>query len=180
MTFKPDLVQKAWLLAATYHEGQRYYTAVEGESLPYLTHLGAVLNEAQNALHYDKSLSPKLMLLCAILHDTLEDTKLTAETLKTAVGNKVLAGVQALTKDETLPTKCEQMEDSINRILEQPREIAAVKLCDRICNISSAPPSYWTKEKKDAYREEARYILERLGPACGYLRKRLAEKIEEY
>jgi (p)ppGpp synthase/HD superfamily hydrolase len=174
-----EKLQTAWLLAAHHHEGQRYKTPVEGVTLPYLTHLGAVLIEAQSALRHEPGLDPELMQLCAILHDTLEDTDLDAATIRDHFGDRVLAGVRALAKNENLPTKWEQMEDSLTRILAQPPEIAAVKLCDRINNLSP-PPHYWTTEKVATYRAEAGLILERLGGASAYLAERLRTKIAGY
>jgi len=174
-----DKLQTAWLLAARHHEGQRYSTPVEGQTLPYLTHLGAVLLEAQNAVRHEPGLDAELMLLCAILHDTIEDTDLQPENIRDAFGERVLAGVLALTKDESLPTKREQMKDSLSRILAQPPEIAAVKLCDRINNLSP-PPHYWDAAKVAAYKAEAELILERLGGASTYLAGRLSTKIAAY
>lgn len=174
-----DKIQQAWLLAAEYHEGQRYFTPQEGVTLPYLTHLGAVMLEAQDALRHTPSLDPELLLLCAILHDSLEDTDLSATVIKEEFGDAVLAGVQALTKDESLPSKAEQMADSLRRIKQQPREVAAVKLCDRINNLSP-PPSHWSAEKKTAYQQEAMLILQELGDADEYLASRLQAKIDNY
>lgn len=174
-----DKIQQAWLLAAEYHEGQRYFTPQEGVTLPYLTHIGAVMLEAQNALRHNPMLDPELVLLCAILHDSLEDTNLPATVIKEKFGDAVLAGVRALTKDDSLPTKREQMEDSLRRIKQQPPEIAAVKLCDRINNLSP-PPSHWSTEKKIAYQQEAIFILQELGFADRYLAGRLQAKIDSY
>lgn len=174
-----DKLQLAWQLAAHHHEGQRYRTPTKGHTLPYLTHLGAVLIEAQNALRHDPTLDPELVQLCAILHDSLEDTNLDAATIRTHFGERVLAGVSALTKDESLPTKRAQMQDSLDRILVQPSEIAAVKLCDRICNLGP-PPNHWPTEKIDAYRAEAVLIMEQLGSASAYLSERLRTKIDGY
>ncbi len=175
----PELLQKAWQLAAHHHEGQRYNTPQEGVTLPYLTHLGAVLIETNYIISQEPGLNANLMRLCAILHDSLEDTNLEEETIRTEFGEEVLAGVKALTKNESLPSKQAQMEDSLARILTQPREIAVVKLCDRINNLSPAP-SYWDQAKKRAYRAEAELILEQLGPASPVAAARLRTKIAAY
>lgn len=175
----PDQLQLAWQLAARYHEGQRYQTPVKDVTVPYLTHLGAVFIEAQEALLYEPGLDRELTLCCAILHDSLEDTALRAVDLEDYFGSAVCAGVTALTKDESLATKREQMADSLDRILAQPEEVAVVKLCDRICNLVP-PPAAWSQEKIAAYRAEAQLILDRLGGACPYLAGRLALKIAVY
>lgn len=174
-----DTLQKAWLLAAQYHEGQRYSTPEEGVTVPYLAHLGAVLIEVNYIISQEPGLDTELARLCAILHDSLEDTDLNEKSLREQFGDRILAGVKALTKNETLPTKRAQMEDSLARILAQPREIAVVKLCDRINNLSPAP-GYWTREKKAAYRDEAALILQQLGSASPVAAERLRKKIETY
>ncbi|TXF90844.1 bifunctional (p)ppGpp synthetase/guanosine-3',5'-bis(diphosphate) 3'-pyrophosphohydrolase [Neolewinella aurantiaca] len=175
----PDTIKKAWLLASRLHDGQRYKTPEKDVSVPYLTHLGAVLIEVNYVLSQEPGLNAKLTRLCAILHDSLEDTSLKDEALSEQFGDEVLAGVRALTKNETLPTKRAQMEDSLARILAQPREVAIVKLCDRIDNLSPPPPS-WPKEKRMAYREEAELILKQLGAASPVAAARLRKKISEY
>jgi len=174
-----DKLQAAWQLAALHHVGQRYSTPVKDVTLPYLTHLGAVLIEAQSALRHEPALDPELTQVCAILHDSLEDTDLDAGVIGTHFGDRVLAGVSALTKNEKLATKQKQMEDSLGRILQQPPEVAAVKLCDRICNLGS-PPEHWSADKITAYRAEAEVIMERLGGVSKYLTNRLRTKIDAY
>jgi (p)ppGpp synthase/HD superfamily hydrolase len=54
-----------------------------------------------------------------------------------------------------------------------------VKLADRITNLE-APPSYWTKEKRLAYREEAKQILDALGSSNAWLARRLEQRREAY
>lgn len=172
-------VQHAWALATHYHEGQRYNSPKDGATLPYLTHLGAVMLEAQEVVRRRPDLNAELILCCAILHDSLEDTDLSPQKLRNEFSPEIALGVQALTKNETLPTKREQMEDSLRRIKEQPPEIAVVKLCDRICNLGP-PPHYWDEAKIAAYREEAELILREIGTADAGLAKRLLAKITAY
>jgi hypothetical protein len=173
MPLSPDGYQKAIAFAASAHGAQR----VPGGELPYVVHLANVAMEvivasAQDAFDVD------LAVTCALLHDTLEDTATSKSAIESAFGVQVARGVHALTKDARLP-KAEQMRDSLVRIALQPREIAIVKLADRITNLQP-PPEQWTLEKRIAYREQAREILGVLGPACAPLARRLAEKIEAY
>ena len=84
----------------------------------------------------------------------------------------------ALTKDETLP-KADQMPDSLDRILSQPREVAMVKLADRITNLMP-PPADWTLEKRKNYHAEALRIHAQLGSASDYLAARLRQRAEAY
>jgi len=120
-----------------------------------------------------------LAVQCAILHDIIEDTEITHEKLKLEFGQKVANGVLALTKDKNLETKNLQMEDSLNRILQQSNEIAMVKMADRISNLYD-PPFYWNTEKIKNYKTEAQIIFDNLAGANTTLAKRLKIKIEEY
>ena len=71
------------------------------------------------------------------------------------------------------------MKDSLKRIKLQPKEVWAVKLADRICNLYELP-FYWKNDKKLKYIEEAKLILAELKEGNSYLAKRLEEKIKKY
>lgn len=165
---------KAWQFAARAHSGQ----LTPGEPLPYVVHLGSVAMEILTAHQHQPLGDPELAVTCALLHDTLEDTKTKPEEIEAAFGARVLAGVRALTKDASLP-KDRKMQDSLERIQKQPSEIWAVKLADRITNMQT-PPSPWSQEKIAAYREEAKAIHAALGQAHAFLGARLKRKIDAY
>jgi len=153
-----DNVQKAWLLATKLHHGQMYGGAKPGEDVDYINHIGSVVFEVMNAFAHEKNMDVDLAVLCAILHDSVEDTVFTYEEVNKHFGKSVADGVMALTKNETLKGgKRLKMEDSLKRIKQQPKEVWMVKLADRIVNLSSAP-YYWNIEKKKAYQEEGRLI----------------------
>ena len=172
-----DELNHAWQLAEAAHRGQYY--GYDADQIPYVYHLGNVLLEARNAVEHTPGCPARVVLLAAILHDTLEDTDLTSDAVKTAFGPAVLTAVQALTKNEALP-KAEQMPDSLARIRAAGPAAAMVKLCDRIANLSRRPPGHWDAGRKAAYREEARLILRELGGSSEYLAARLAAKIDAY
>lgn len=166
----------AWLFAAEAHGAQ----TVPGTALPYVVHVGAVAMEVTAALVNGSAVdNPDLAVQCALLHDVIEDTSISVDLVAARFGDAVAAGVLALSKDSRLPTKTEQMADSLRRIQQQPREVWMVKLADRTVNLQPPPP-HWAAAKIAAYREEARTILAVLGPADAYLAKRLAQKIEVY
>lgn len=176
-----EKVRAAWILASRYHSGQKYGGEKEGEQIEYLEHLGAVMIEVQNAIQHDNAIQNKeLVILCAILHDILEDTTCSPEKIRQSFGTEVLAGVQALTKDDSIESKQDKMLDSLKRIkAHKTPEVGMVKLADRICNLA-APPFYWTIEKMVSYVDEARVIHEELGIYSVYLADRLRQKIENY
>lgn len=175
-----DNIQKAWLLATKLHHGQVYGGAKAGEDVDYINHIGSVVFEIMNALPHEKTINADLAILCAILHDSIEDTLFTYEDVEKHFGKEVADGVLALTKNEKLiGGKRVKMVDSLYRIRKQPKEVWMVKLADRIVNLSSAP-HYWNVLKKKAYQEEGRLILENLKEGSSFLAKRLEDKIEAY
>jgi len=175
-----DIYIKAWHFATQKHEGQTYGGAKEGERIDYLNHIGAVTMEVIWCLqHTSKSYNADLAIQCAILHDTIEDTNTSYEEVETLFGVDVAKGVLALSKNTQLPTKREQMLDSLERILKQPQEVAMVKLADRVSNLYR-PPFYWDKKKILEYIEEAELIAEKLQQADNLLIERLQTKIQQY
>lgn len=162
---------RALNFAARAHHGQ----SVPGSDLPYLLHLSRVAMEVMIGLHAEPGLDHDLAIQCAWLHDTLEDTKVTAAELDLEFGSGVTAGVQALTKDQSLP-RSESMTDSLARIKKQPAEVWMVKMADRIANLGP-PPEHWGRQKALAYRDEAILIHRELTMASSCLATRLERKI---
>lgn len=167
-----DCIQRALRVAAQAHQGQN----VPGTELPYLLHVTQVAAEVMAVAGGTSDCT--LAVLCALLHDTLEDTELSAAALESEFGAEVLAGVQALTKDASLP-KEQRMADSLRRIQEQPPQVAWVKLADRITNLQTPPP-HWSTEKIAAYKTEAQQIHAALAEHSPELGARLAQKIAAY
>lgn len=174
-----DVYVKAWDYATLAHHGQTYAGPREGMKYDYINHIGSVTMELIWSLGGTGGVDGNLALQCAILHDSIEDTTTTYENLVNTFGKKVADGVQALTKNEALSTKAEQMSDSLARIKLQPSEVWMVKLSDRITNLSE-PPYYWSKEKRSKYLHEARFILAELGSSNQLLAERLASRIASY
>jgi (p)ppGpp synthase/HD superfamily hydrolase len=170
-----DKYLEAWNFACKIHNGQK----LPGSDIPYINHLGLVAMEATAAIANENIGIPDLLVLCALLHDSIEDTSATFEDIEKTFGRDIANGVLALTKNTELPSKEEQMKDSLSRIKMQPREVWMVKLCDRITNLQP-PPKHWDKTKIAKYQNEARIILEQLGEANAFLAKRLQAKISNY
>ncbi len=169
-----DVYLRALRFAALAHGEQK----VPGTALPYVVHVTSVAMETSACVAAEGADDPDLAVACALLHDVLEDTATPLARLREAFGERVAAGVAALTKDGSLP-KADAMRDSLDRIRRQPREVWLVKLADRITNLQP-PPAHWTPTKVAAYRDEAAVILAALGPASPVLAARFAEKLEAY
>jgi len=174
MTFwDPDKYTEAWNFASHAHEGQ----TMPGSKLPYINHVGSVSMEVANAIaRSDDIQRPNLLIQCALLHDVIEDTRHTYNDIADKFGTEVADGVLALSKQKGRASK---MQDSLDRIKKQPREIRMVKMADRITNLQP-PPDHWSDKKVRNYKDEASLILYELGSANRYLSQRLSDKIQEY
>lgn len=179
-TWSPDVYAKAWYFATMAHEGQTYGVATEGLRINYLNHIGNVAMEVIHAIQQTPTtLQADLAIQCALLHDVIEDTAFGYEDIVQEFGTQVADGVLALTKDKKLPSKTDQMLDSLRRIQQQPPEVWIVKMADRITNLSH-PPYYWDEQKIRSYQEEAALILRELKDGNGPIARRLQQKIAEY
>lgn len=175
-TMDRNLHAKAWDLAARSHFGQ----TIPGSDLPYIVHVGNVAVLVMTAILRTSGVEdPDLAVLCALLHDVLEDTPVDYGQIAERFGPGVADGVAALTKNPELTDKAERMEDSLRRIRAQPPEVWMVKMADRIHNLRP-PPSHWSEEKIAAYREEAVRIHEALHTANPYLARELSRAIQDY
>ncbi len=172
--WSPDLFQKAISFAADVHKSQK----VPGTDRPYLTHLANVAMEVMTVIAAEGVSEPDLALVCALLHDTIEDAHVSRDEITELFGSRAGDGVAALSKNPLLE-KHDQLADSVRRIKLQPKEIWIVKMADRITNLQPAP-HYWTNEKKERYKSEAEFILRELGEASEFCAARLKMKIDKY
>ena len=170
-----DLYQKAIQFAGEKHHNQK----VPGSNSNYVLHLSNVAMEVLMAYQNEPDFNLALAIQIALLHDTLEDTDTSFNDIETTFGLSIAEGVQALTKNNTIPTKSERMLDSLNRINSLEKEVGLVKLADRITNLQQ-PPSLWNPEKIKAYHEEAILIVFKLQDKNNYLNVRLQFKIDDY
>lgn len=169
-----ETYQTTLYFAAQAHGEQK----MPGSTQPYVVHLSTVCMTTLLANSYTEGYDTDFAMQCALLHDTIEDTHITFDDIEKQFGRKVAEGVLALTKNETLD-KSQQMSDSLERIRQQPKEVWAVKLADRITNLQK-PPHYWSHEKCLNYQNEARLILEGLRGGNTFLEKLLERKINDY
>jgi (p)ppGpp synthase/HD superfamily hydrolase len=161
--------------AAEAHKRQK----VPGSNLPYLVHVCLVAMEIIAALEAESGCDGDLAVQSALLHDVIEDTPKTYDDILDIFGKEVAEGVRALTKKDSLPTKSQQMADSLSRIKAQPREIWMVKLADRITNMQP-PPGHWGRKKRSKDHREAIRIRDSLSAASPFLARRLGVKIDAY
>src|SRR5210317_646856 len=166
---------KALKFAAEAHKDQ----LMPGTDLPYVVHVSLVAMEILAALAVEPVERPNLAVQCALLHDCLEDTYIVYDEIVSQYGSYVGDGVLALSKDGAIgKTEDEhkrdwlQLEDSLQRIKQLPREVWMVKMADRITNLQQ-PPNHWNDGKIVRYKQGAELIHKELASASEYLGERL-------
>jgi (p)ppGpp synthase/HD superfamily hydrolase len=169
-----ELYQKAIAFAGYAHRKQ----LVPGTEYNYVVHISNVAAEIARAICKDDIGDCDLAIQCALLHDVIEDTEILPEKIKEEFGEIVLNGVLSLTKDNKIE-KDKRMIDSLKRIKEKGKEIACVKMADRITNLQK-PPKHWDREKKEKYLAESMLIHSELKNYSNFLSERLIQKIEDY
>lgn len=167
--------QNAIKFAGEAHANQK----VPGTEANYLLHLSNVAIEVIAAHNEFPNFDLNTAIQLALLHDTLEDTKITFNELEEHFGLKVGEGVKALTKDTSISNKYDRMINSLQRIKSSFKEVAIVKICDRIINLQK-PPAHWSSTKIANYKEEAKLIAKELKGYHEYLDARISEKIAYY
>lgn len=123
-----DFVQRAYNLAETFHEGQKY-----GE-LSYLDgHLVPVSITAKMIAEGLKLPEERVAIIeaIALLHDAVEDTSCTLSNINDIEGcpSSVAAGVWTLTKDAQMSYSC-----YLDFVVQGGFDTIIVKLADSICN----------------------------------------------
>ena len=109
-------------------------------------------------------LTDATILVAAILHDTIEDTRTTREEIAARFGSAVADIVMEVTDDKSLPKetrKALQVEHA-RHLSERAK---AVKLADKICNLRDMahhPPQGWPLARRQAYFDWARAVVDGL------------------
>lgn len=172
MNWDQDVFKSALDFAAKAHGDQK----IKGSGAPYVVHVVKVATELLCVA--DGSFDVSFAMQCALLHDSMEDTKITFDALADRFGKRVADAVAALSKNPNLLAS-ERMHDCLRRIRQQPREVWMVKLADRLTNLEPPPPK-WSTEKIAEYRAEAQEIYQALAEAHAGLAKRMRAKMDAY
>lgn len=151
------LILYALEFAAFKHRDQR---RKDPEASPYINHPIALANVLCNEGH----VSDTATLCAAILHDTIEDTQTTPEELQHHFGEEICRIVLDVTDDKSLPS-AERKRLQIVNTGALGDKAKLVKLADKICNlrdIASSPPVGWTLQRRQAYFDWARAVVDEL------------------
>ncbi len=169
------LVTRALFFATEKHKNQ---IMKHPANMPYTAHVTGVMLNAIKLASEVENINYDLLVCSALLHDTLEDTDTLYEELEAEFGTHVADAVLALSKNPNLSKK-DRMKDSIERIKKQPKEVAIVKLADRLFNVRDRVPT-WSEEKIEEYKKETKLIFEELGYVVPSLKTDLEQRYQMY
>ncbi len=135
-----ELLEKAYAVSSSAHEGQQ---RISGE--PFIIHPVEVA-----IILADMELDVTA-LVAALLHDTIEDTTCTYETLKTQFGTTVAELVDGVTKLGKIPftSKEEQQVENLRKMfmaMAKDIRVIMIKLADRLHNMRTL--KYMTEGKQ--------------------------------
>jgi (p)ppGpp synthase/HD superfamily hydrolase len=150
-------VLDAALFAAQKHAGQKR-KGQAGE--PYINHLIEVAQLVSMAVPEPDT----NLVMAALLHDTIEDTGVTAAELVQRFGQDVADLVAELTDDKSLP-KAERKRLQIEHAPKMSARAQTIKLADKISNlrgILTSPPIDWKYERKRQYFDWGKSVVDAL------------------
>lgn len=139
-----EMIQRAYVFAATAHAGQ---TRLSGE--PYLSHPLAVADTLAE-MGFDEP-----TVVAGLLHDTVEDTRVSIEELDEHFGEEVADIVDGVTKISMIPfdNKEEAQAENIRKMIlamSHDMRVLMVKLADRLHNMRTLDFQKAHKQKRIA------------------------------
>ncbi len=168
-TIDIDTVRSAYMVAEQAHDGQKRKS---GE--PYIIH---PLNVALLLVELGMDTQS---IVAALLHDVVEDTDTTLDSLRRKFGEEVSELVDGLTKLSAIPfsSVAEQQAENLRKMLlamSNDIRVMIIKLCDRIHNMRTLDAVEPQKQLKTALETMEVYapIAYRLGM------KKLKEELED-
>lgn len=149
-----EMVLRALDFAAGKHRDQR---RKDVEASPYINHP----IEVAELLARVGGVTDIVTLQGALLHDTIEDTRTTAEELEAEFGSAVRRVVEEVTDDKTLP-KAERKRRQIEHSPHLSERAQQIKIADKISNIrgvTQAPPADWSLERRQEYLDWTEQVV---------------------
>jgi len=158
--------------AATHHHDQRRR---DRDGVPYINHPIALLQ----ILSVEAGITDADVLCAAVLHDVVDDGAGDEERaareaeIEAQFGPQVLAIVRDVIDDGALPLD-QRRQPQISQARQLVHGAKLVRLADHTASLRDVahnPPSGWPIERRRAYFDWARAVVEAIGPAHAGLRK---------
>lgn len=169
------IVLEAVGFAAEGHNGQ---LRENPEKTPYIIHPIRVTEHLMTIANVHE----RDILVAALLHDTVEDTKITFADIQKSFGTTAEGYVRELTDNMSLPQE-ERMKLQIETAPKKSLAAAQIKLADKYDNLKSLqsnPPATWDQKKIDEYFLSAKKVTSSLPAANVPLKKAVDDVISQY
>lgn len=127
---------------------------------PYINHPLELVNLLANYAHVDDP----VVLLGALLHDTVEDTNTTFEELAARFGEEVAQVVREVTDDKSLP-KATRKQHQIDHARHLSDRARLIKLADKTSNLrdlAKSPPDDWSVERRVQYCQWSKAVIDEI------------------
>ena len=101
------------------------------------------------------------LVLAAVLHDTIEDTKASFDNLLSAFGQDVAELVKEVTDDKTIH-KAERKRLQVEHAPHLSERARMIKIADKTSNLRSilhSPPADWSDERRKRYFAWAKAVV---------------------
>ena len=122
-----NVIKKAYDFATRIHYSQK-----RRDNTPYINH---PIRVAENVRKYINSNNKNDLIICAYLHDTLEDGDITYNDLFNKFGNYIASIVLELTNDNVIKKELGKTRYLQLKMNNMSDDALSVKLCDRLDNI---------------------------------------------
>jgi GTP diphosphokinase / guanosine-3',5'-bis(diphosphate) 3'-diphosphatase len=147
-------ILSAATFAAERHRDQRRKGK---DASPYINHPLALAHLLAGCGERDP-----VLLMAALLHDTVEDTATSFADIERCFGREVADIVREVTDDKSLP-RAERKRLQIEHAARLSRRAKLVKLADKICNLHDiivSPPTDWSAQRKREYFDWAKAVVD--------------------
>lgn len=150
-----DQFSQALKFATDKHQGQ---TRKNKDKTPYIEHPIRVSKLIEDIGH----VNDKNVLIAALLHDTLEDTKTTREEIKNTFSEEILNIVLEVTDDKTL-SRMVRKQKQIEHAKHISNKAKLIKLGDKISNLEDTlndPPEKWSDDDVLGYAVWSKQVID--------------------
>lgn len=164
-----DRYARALAYACKQHDG----TFRDDNKTPYAVHPIRVAEYLRRLAHEED----ENVLIAALLHDTIEDTGITFDSVAALFGDDVAQLVGELTNDNRLP-KARRRSLMMEHLSSLSARAKRIKLADRLDNVSDLLNGMGTPEKRVRYADETARLLNGCAGACKPIEDALKEALE--
>ncbi|XP_076766865.1 metazoan SpoT homolog-1 isoform X1 [Xylocopa sonorina] len=150
-----SILMKCVNFAAIKHKDQR---RKDENETPYVNHVIGVAN----ILVQEGNIHDPVVIVAALLHDTVEDTNTTFEEIENEFGTEVCNIVKEVTDDKSLP-KLERKKLQIQNAPKKSHKAKLVTLADKLYNLRDlrkAIPVGWSQDRVKEYFKWSKAVID--------------------